>query len=119
PALAGVWQVPVGARSVAVICLGPADELCPAAMRAREGWTQPRPLEELLFIGRWGHHGWAWHCLAWPESAWMHGWVSCGAVIRWWPSGGWRIVWSGISTARMGVAGAATALPPGALPCCR
>ncbi|MBA1265480.1 5,6-dimethylbenzimidazole synthase [Stutzerimonas stutzeri] len=55
-ALAGLLQMPMGATPVAVICLGPVDEFYPAPMLALEGWTQPRPLEELLFIDRWGHH---------------------------------------------------------------
>ena len=55
-ALAGLLQMPAGAMPVAVICLGPVDEFYPAPMLALEGWTQPRPLEELLFIDRWGHH---------------------------------------------------------------
>ncbi len=53
-ALAGLLQMPSGAEPVAVICLGPVDEFYPAPMLALQGWTQPRPLEELLFEDRWG-----------------------------------------------------------------
>ncbi|MHB0764496.1 5,6-dimethylbenzimidazole synthase [Stutzerimonas sp. NM35] len=53
-ALAELLQMPSGAMPVAVICLGPVDEFYPAPMLALEGWTQPRPLEELLFNDRWG-----------------------------------------------------------------
>ena len=52
-ALAELLQMPAGAEPVAVICLGPVDEFYPAPMLALQGWTQPRPLQELLFEDGW------------------------------------------------------------------
>ncbi|WP_407296624.1 5,6-dimethylbenzimidazole synthase [Stutzerimonas zhaodongensis] len=54
-ALADLLQMPNGAKPVAVICLGPVVEFYPAPMLALEGWTEPRPLSELLFDNTWGH----------------------------------------------------------------
>ncbi|RRV16032.1 5,6-dimethylbenzimidazole synthase [Pseudomonas saudiphocaensis] len=54
-ALAELLRMPAGAMPVAVICLGPVDEFYPAPMLALEGWTQPRPLQELLFSDSWGN----------------------------------------------------------------
>lgn len=53
-ALADLLQMPNGAKPVAVICLGPVVEFYPAPMLALEGWTEPRPLSELLFDNTWG-----------------------------------------------------------------
>ncbi|WP_417779656.1 5,6-dimethylbenzimidazole synthase [Stutzerimonas xanthomarina] len=53
-ALANLLQMPVGAKPVAVICLGPVLEFYPAPMLKLEGWTEPRPLSELLFDDFWG-----------------------------------------------------------------
>ncbi|MGE6529280.1 5,6-dimethylbenzimidazole synthase [Pseudomonas sp. NPDC077382] len=53
-ALADLLQMPMGAKPVAVICLGPVAEFYPAPMLALEGWTQPRQLTELLFDNYWG-----------------------------------------------------------------
>jgi 5,6-dimethylbenzimidazole synthase len=53
-ALAGLLQMPEGAEPVAVICLGPVDAFYPAPMLALQGWTQPRPLEHMLFEDGWG-----------------------------------------------------------------
>ena len=52
-ALADLLQMPIGAKPVAVICLGPVAEFYPAPMLALEGWTQPRQLTELLFDNYW------------------------------------------------------------------
>jgi 5,6-dimethylbenzimidazole synthase len=52
-ALAELLKMPTGAEPVAVICLGPVDEFYPAPMLALQGWTQPRPLHELLFEDGW------------------------------------------------------------------
>ncbi|MBC8648178.1 5,6-dimethylbenzimidazole synthase [Pseudomonas sp. MTM4] len=52
-ALADLLQMPTGAEPVAVICLGPVDAFYPAPMLALQGWTQPRPLDELLFEDGW------------------------------------------------------------------
>ncbi len=53
-ALANLLQMPIGAKPVAVICLGPVVEFYPAPMLKLEGWTEPRPLSELLFDNLWG-----------------------------------------------------------------
>jgi len=52
-ALADLLQMPMGAKPVAVICLGPVAEFYPAPMLALEGWTRPRQLTELLFDNYW------------------------------------------------------------------
>lgn len=54
-ALAELLQMPSGAEPIAVLCLGPVDEFYPAPMLALQGWTQPRPLIELLFDDQWEH----------------------------------------------------------------
>ncbi len=51
--LAALLHMPAGAKPIAIICLGPVAEFYPEPMLAMEGWTQPRPLDELLF-----HNGW-------------------------------------------------------------
>ena len=53
-ALATLLEMPEGAQPVAVVCLGPVAEFYPAPMLALTGWTQPRPLHELLFHNGWG-----------------------------------------------------------------
>jgi 5,6-dimethylbenzimidazole synthase len=40
-----------------VLCLGPVAEFYPAPMLELEGWTQARPLAELVFENRWGEQG--------------------------------------------------------------
>ena len=45
--------MPVGAKPVAILCLGPVKAFYPAPMLALEGWTQPRPLHELVFENGW------------------------------------------------------------------
>lgn len=51
--LAALLHMPAGAKPVAIICLGPVAEFYPEPMLAMEGWTQPRPLDELLFHNAW------------------------------------------------------------------
>lgn len=51
--LAALLHMPAGAKPIAIICLGPVAEFYPEPMLAMEGWTKPRPLDELLF-----HNGW-------------------------------------------------------------
>ena len=53
-ALAALLEMPEGAQPVAVVCLGPVAEFYPAPMLALTGWTQSRPLHELLFHNGWG-----------------------------------------------------------------
>ncbi len=52
-ALADLLRMPSGAEPVAIICLGPVDAFYPAPMLAMQGWTQPRPLAELVFDDGW------------------------------------------------------------------
>lgn len=54
--LAALLQIPAGAKPIAIICLGPVDEFYPEPMLAMEGWTEPRPLVELLFNNGWETH---------------------------------------------------------------
>ncbi|QXI27270.1 5,6-dimethylbenzimidazole synthase [Pseudomonas vanderleydeniana] len=53
-ALADLLGLPVGAKPLAVLCLGPVKEFYPAPMLVLEGWAQPRPLNELLYENYWG-----------------------------------------------------------------
>ena len=53
-ALADLLEMPVGAKPLAVLCLGPVEEFYPAPMLVLEGWAQARPLGELLFENYWG-----------------------------------------------------------------
>ncbi|RON65784.1 5,6-dimethylbenzimidazole synthase [Pseudomonas fluorescens] len=53
-ALADLLQLPAGAKPLAVLCLGPVKEFYPAPMLVLEGWTQARPLNELLYENYWG-----------------------------------------------------------------
>ncbi|MGE6687839.1 5,6-dimethylbenzimidazole synthase [Stutzerimonas stutzeri] len=52
-ALGTLLRMPVGAKPVAILCLGPVKAFYPAPMLALEGWTQPRPLHELVFENGW------------------------------------------------------------------
>ncbi|QGZ31801.1 5,6-dimethylbenzimidazole synthase [Stutzerimonas stutzeri] len=52
-ALADLLRMPSGAEPVAIICLGPVDAFYPAPMLSMQGWTQPRPLTELVFVDGW------------------------------------------------------------------
>lgn len=56
-ALAALLQMPAGAKPIAIICLGPVAEFYPEPMLSMEGWTQPRPLDELLYQDSWGTAG--------------------------------------------------------------
>ncbi|KQW39318.1 MULTISPECIES: 5,6-dimethylbenzimidazole synthase [Pseudomonas] len=53
-ALADLLGLPVGAKPLAILCLGPVEGFYPAPMLALEGWAQPRPLNELLYENHWG-----------------------------------------------------------------
>ncbi|WP_338919990.1 5,6-dimethylbenzimidazole synthase [Pseudomonas silesiensis] len=53
-ALADLLDMPVGAKPLAVLCLGPVQEFYPAPMLVLEGWAQARPLGELLYENYWG-----------------------------------------------------------------
>ena len=51
--LAALLGMPVGARPVAVLCLGPVDAFYAEPMLVEQGWTAARPLSELLFTDQW------------------------------------------------------------------
>jgi len=53
-ALADLLDMPVGAKPLAILCLGPVAEFYPAPMLVLEGWAQARPLSELLYENQWG-----------------------------------------------------------------
>jgi 5,6-dimethylbenzimidazole synthase len=53
-ALAALLGMPAGSKPVALLCLGPVREFYPAPMLELEGWTEPRPLAELIYRDRWG-----------------------------------------------------------------
>ncbi|WP_312841865.1 5,6-dimethylbenzimidazole synthase [Stutzerimonas nitrititolerans] len=53
-ALAELLGMPAGARPAAILCLGPVHDFYPAPMLELEGWTQGRPLAELLYEDHWG-----------------------------------------------------------------
>lgn len=53
-ALAELLGMPAGAKPMAILCLGPVHAFYPAPMLELEGWTQGRPLAELLYQDRWG-----------------------------------------------------------------
>jgi len=53
-ALADLLNMPAGAKPLAVLCLGPVNEFYPSPMLVMEGWTQERPLDEMLYENQWG-----------------------------------------------------------------
>ncbi|MFG0541345.1 5,6-dimethylbenzimidazole synthase [Pseudomonas sp. YQ_5] len=53
-ALAALLGMPVGAKPVAVLCLGPVAEFYPAPMLVQENWAEERPLSEMLYENQWG-----------------------------------------------------------------
>lgn len=55
-ALADVLGMPVGAKPLAILCLGPVAEFYPQPMLVMEGWAQARPLSELVYENTWGVH---------------------------------------------------------------
>lgn len=52
-ALARMLDMPVGAKPVAILCLGHVDRFYPAPMLELQGWTAGRPLQEFVFDNRW------------------------------------------------------------------
>ncbi|AIG05399.1 cob(II)yrinic acid a,c-diamide reductase [Pseudomonas fluorescens] len=52
--LADLLGLPSGAKPLAVLCLGPVTEFYPAPMLQLEGWTEPRPLSDMLYENYWG-----------------------------------------------------------------
>ena len=53
-ALAGLLRMPLGARPLGVLCLGPVHAFYEAPMLELEGWRHARPLSELVFTDCWG-----------------------------------------------------------------
>ncbi len=53
-ALAELLGMPVGAKPLAILCLGPVHEFYPAPMLVLEGWATARPLHDMLFENQWG-----------------------------------------------------------------
>ncbi|NMZ34414.1 5,6-dimethylbenzimidazole synthase [Pseudomonas proteolytica] len=52
--LVDLLGLPPGAKPLAVLCLGPVTEFYPAPMLQLEGWTEPRPLSDMLYENYWG-----------------------------------------------------------------
>ncbi|GAC1532089.1 MAG: 5,6-dimethylbenzimidazole synthase [Ramlibacter sp.] len=46
--------VPVGAQTIALLCLGPVDAFYAQPMLQEAGWAQRQPLSELVFDQTWG-----------------------------------------------------------------
>lgn len=53
-ALAGLLDMPIGSKPVAVLCLGPVEDFYPEPMLVTERWKTEQPLSALLFTNRWG-----------------------------------------------------------------
>lgn len=53
-ALAQLLGMPAGAKPLAILCLGPVQAFYPAPMLVLEGWTEARPLSDMLFENQWG-----------------------------------------------------------------
>ncbi|MDF0729980.1 5,6-dimethylbenzimidazole synthase [Pseudomonas entomophila] len=53
-ALADLLRMPVGAKPVAVLCLGPVEAFYPAPMLVLEDWAREKPLSEMLYENHWG-----------------------------------------------------------------
>ena len=52
--LAQLLAMPEGSKPVAILCLGHVESFYDRPMLEREGWGTRRPLEELVFVNRWG-----------------------------------------------------------------
>ena len=52
-ALGRLLSMPVGAKPLAVLCLGPVERFYSEPMLVTEGWAKERPLEQLLFENQW------------------------------------------------------------------
>ena len=53
-ALASLLAMPPGGKPVAILCLGQVEAFYPSPMLELEGWTQGRPLQEMMFSDHWG-----------------------------------------------------------------
>ncbi|MGH8613763.1 MAG: 5,6-dimethylbenzimidazole synthase [Gammaproteobacteria bacterium] len=54
-ALARLLSMPAGSKPVAILCLGHVHAFYPAPMLELTRWSRVRPLEELVFLNRWGN----------------------------------------------------------------
>ncbi len=52
--LAKLLNMPADSKPVAILCLGHVESFYPAPMLKIAGWTDERPLQELLFHNTWG-----------------------------------------------------------------
>jgi 5,6-dimethylbenzimidazole synthase len=52
--LAELLAMPVDAKPVAVLCLGPVEAFYPAPMLALENWAEQQPLSAMLYENQWG-----------------------------------------------------------------
>jgi len=57
-ALAALLAMPLGAKPVAIICLGHVEAFYPAPMLEVTGWAKKNPLHELVFQNTWGNQAW-------------------------------------------------------------
>jgi len=55
PTLAALLGMPLGAKPLAVLCLGPVHEFYETPMLVQEGWASEQPLEALLYENHWGN----------------------------------------------------------------
>ncbi|MDP9107803.1 MAG: 5,6-dimethylbenzimidazole synthase [Pseudomonadota bacterium] len=46
--------MPDGAKPIAILCLGAVDAFYPRPMLESAGWAQRQPIENVMFIDRWG-----------------------------------------------------------------
>ena len=53
-ALAALLGMPVGAKPVAVLCLGPVTAFYAQPMLVQENWAEERPVSDMLFENQWG-----------------------------------------------------------------
>lgn len=53
-ALGQLLGMPAGAKPMAILCLGPVKAFYPAPMLVLEGWTEARPLSDMLYDNQWG-----------------------------------------------------------------
>ncbi len=53
--LAELLNMPAGSKPVAILCLGHVEAFYPAPMLKLHGWTEERPLQELLFHNHWNN----------------------------------------------------------------
>ena len=53
-ALGRLLGMPVGARPLAILCLGPVADFYPAPMLIQQGWATAQPLQGLVYENQWG-----------------------------------------------------------------